>query len=134
MLLNSSRILSAKQDWESASIEYTLVSSRSNGRKIEEPFRRFGDSIAWLEWSSYCTIKKIETLKPKTGAATLLLNLLKNISLKYSIHIFGNPIPYAPSHPSIILESMSQKRLLDHKRPVISPTASAGYFCEAYKV
>jgi len=33
------------------------------------------------------------------------------------------------------LHSISHKiNIVDHKRPVISPTASVGYFCEAYKI
>lgn len=104
-------ISSAKQEWESETTPYPLIHKLSGGIKEEEPFRRFQNAIAWLEWSGICTIKKIETLRPKTGAATSLLSFLKGIACKHSIYIFGNPCYYPPTSPEATQSPLSQEEL-----------------------
>jgi hypothetical protein len=104
-------IYSAQQEWESETTLYPLIHRLSRGKLEEEPFRRFQNAIAWLEWSEVCTIKKIETLCPKTGAATSLLSFLKKIASKHSVYIFGNPCCYPPSSPEASQSPLSQEEL-----------------------
>jgi len=55
--------------------------------------------------------KKIETLKPRTGASTHLLSFLKSIADKFSIHITGNPICYEPTYQAVAAAPLSQDQL-----------------------
>jgi hypothetical protein len=62
-----SSLPAAQAEWEAATIPYPLFHKQSYGAVVEEPFRRYGDAIAWLEWQEDCEIEKIETLKPRAG-------------------------------------------------------------------
>lgn len=83
----------AKYEWYSVTTPCAKRVIR-RGREFTEPFRRYGKAIAWIEWSSICTIVKIETLQGKKGAATRLLSALKAICDKHGLRIFGNATAY----------------------------------------
>ena len=89
-------IVCAKSEWEAATVPHSCPRTRCNGEIVEDPFRKYGDAVAWLEWSDVCEIKKIETLRPRSGAATALVTFLKALADKYKLRLFGQPIPYAP--------------------------------------
>ena len=89
-------LLAAQAEWEAGTIPYPLPNKLSYGPVVEEPFRRYGEAIAWLEWEDDCVVKKIETLKPRTGATTSLLSFLKLLAVKHGIRITGNPVIYEP--------------------------------------
>jgi hypothetical protein len=78
---------------------------------IEDPFRKYGSAIAWLEWQDDCHIKKLETLKPRGGGATCLLLFLKGLAVKHGIRIIGNPIVYPPTCPLAAESPLSQEGL-----------------------
>lgn len=106
----------AHAEWEAATIPYPLLHKQSYGKIVEEPFRRYGDAIAWLEWEAHeegsvCEFKKFETLKRKTGAATSLLNFLKTLAVKHQVHIYGNPTPYPPTCPMAAESPLSEEEL-----------------------
>lgn len=103
-------IVIAQQAWESATEPYPLNRATRRG-SVEEPFRRFGDSIAWLEWCEWCTIKKIETLKSRTGASTRLIVFLKTIADREKIRITGNPLAYEPTSPLAKTAPIFQEQL-----------------------
>ncbi|NOS69737.1 MAG: hypothetical protein HOP33_07390 [Verrucomicrobia bacterium] len=92
-----SPILAGKMEWELETSPYPLPHKLASGEVIMESFRRYRDAIALLDWENYCVIEKIETLKPRTGAATSLITFLKTLALKHRFRIFGNPIPYKPT-------------------------------------
>lgn len=103
-------------EWEAATIPYPLPHKQSYGAIVEEPFRKYKDAIAWLEWEKHdegnvCEIKKLETMKRRSGAATSLLNFLKMISANHDIYIYGNPTPYPPTCPLAAECPMSQEEL-----------------------
>ena len=106
-----SSLSAAIAEWEAASTPYPLPHTRSDGATVEEPFRRFGDAIAWLTWPGWCVITKIETLRPKSGAATSLLRFLKAISTKHGIRLYGNPIVYKPTCLQATAAPLSQEEL-----------------------
>ena len=83
----------------------------SYGPVVEEPFRRYGDAIAWLEWEDACVIKKIEALKPRIGATASLLSFLKVLAVKHGIRITGNPVIYGPTCPLAAASPLSQEEL-----------------------
>jgi hypothetical protein len=106
----------ARTEWEATTTPYPLPHKQSYGEVFVEPFRKFGHAIAWLEWVKYnagvvCEIKKLETLKRKTGAATSLLCFLKMISAKHSLHIYGNPTVYPSTCPLAAESPMTQEAL-----------------------
>jgi hypothetical protein len=101
----------AQAEWEAATTPYPLPHKQSYGKIIDEPFRRYGDAIAWLEWQDNCTITKIETLKPRTSAATSLLSFLKTLATKHGIHIYGSPVIYEPTCPLAAVLPLSQEEL-----------------------
>lgn len=103
-------IKDAQAGWETASDSFPLIRASRHG-PVVEPFRRFGDSIAWLDWCEWCVIKKIETLKPMTGATTRLLELLKSIANRHRIRITGNPTTYEPSCPLATPYRLTQTQL-----------------------
>jgi hypothetical protein len=92
-----SSILAAKAEWEDLTIPYPMPNQQSYGERIEDPFRRYGDAIACLDWDDLCTIGKIETLSPRSGGATSLLLFLKSLALKHEFLLFGNPLVYQPA-------------------------------------
>jgi hypothetical protein len=47
---------------------------------------------------------------------------------------FLNPKIASEADPENGLKGLKRLKSLQHKRPVISPTASIGYFCEACKI
>ena len=102
----------ARAEWEAATIPHPLNCKRSDGEIIEEPFRRYGDAIAWLEWDHYCQITKIETLRPMSGAPTSLLIFLKGIADRCRIHLYGFPVPYPPTCPLASSSPLSQEQLI----------------------
>jgi hypothetical protein len=104
-------LLAAQAEWEAASIPYPLPNKLSYGPVVEEPFRRYGDAIVWLEWGDDCIIKKIETLKPRTGATTSLLSFLKALAMKHGIRISGNPVIYEPTGGRAAVCPLSQEEL-----------------------
>jgi hypothetical protein len=106
-----SSISAARAEWEAATIPCPLSREQSHGEIVEEPFRRYGDAIAWLDWEDYCTIVKIETLRPRSGAATSLLSFLKSVATRHGIRIYGNPVVYEPTCPQAAASPLSQKEL-----------------------
>ena len=90
---------------------YPLLHKQSYGEVVEEPFRRYGDSIAWLEWDRYCIIKKIETMRPRSGATTALLSFLRSLAAKHGFRIYGNPVVYEPTCPLALVTPLSQMEL-----------------------
>ncbi|MGA2661068.1 MAG: hypothetical protein ABSH34_26600 [Verrucomicrobiota bacterium] len=101
----------AQAEWEAAAVPYPLLHKQSYGKVVEEPFRKYGDAIAWLEWEGLCTIVKIETLSPRSGAASLLLSFLKAVAMKRGIRIYGNPVVYKPTCPLAGAAPLSQEEL-----------------------
>lgn len=106
-----SSISSARAEWEAATTPYPLPHKQSYGEIVEEPFRRFGDAIAWLDWDDYCVITKIETLRPKSGATTALLSFLKSLATKHGVRLYGNPVVYEPTCPQAAASPLSQDEL-----------------------
>jgi hypothetical protein len=101
----------ARAEWEAATVPYPLPHKLSYGPVVEESFRKYGDAIALLEWTDDCTITKIETLKPRCGAAGQLLEFLKRLAVKHYIRITGNPITYPPTCPLAAQSPLSQEKL-----------------------
>ena len=101
----------AQTDWEAATIPYPLSHRQSYGEIVEEPFRRYGDAIAWIDWQDDCVITKIETLKPRSGAASLLLSFLQTLARKHGFCIFGNPVVYEPTCKLAAASPLSQQEL-----------------------
>jgi hypothetical protein len=108
-----SALSAARSEWEASTIPYALPHKQSYGEVIEEPFRRYGDAIALLDWEDFCAISKIETLRPKSGAATRLLSFLKELATKHGIRIYGNPVVYEPTCPQAAVSPLSQGELSD---------------------
>jgi hypothetical protein len=109
-------LVAAQMEWEAATTPYPLQHKQSYGTVVEEPFRKYGDAIAWLDWEKHeegnvCVITKLETKKRKSGAATLLLSFLKMISAKHQFHIYGNPTIYPATCPLAAECPMSQEEL-----------------------
>ena len=103
-------IQSGEKEWN----EITQATPREilkYGKITTEEFRIFGNAAAWLEWTSYCTIKKIETFKPQSGAATNLLDKLKELANKHSFSIFANIAPYKTSIATNPLDLLDQNTL-----------------------
>ena len=105
-----SSILSAKAAWEQATLPFP-ISNQTCGEIMEEPFRQYGDAIAWLEWDDGCTIYKLETLKPKTGAASALLAFLKELAQTHNFVLRGNPVAYVPTSDLPAGDLLSQVEL-----------------------
>lgn len=101
----------AQAEWEAATVPHPLSHRQSYGEFVQEPFRKYGDAIAWLEWTRFCEIKKLETLKARSGAATLLVVFLKALADKHRVHLFGQPIPYAPTCSLAAVAPLSQNEL-----------------------
>ncbi|HWW00544.1 MAG TPA: hypothetical protein VNZ64_12665 [Candidatus Acidoferrum sp.] len=106
-----SALSAAQSEWESATTPYPLPCKLSYGEVIEEPFRKYGDAIALLDWSDWCVISKIETLRPRAGATTRLLSFLKDLATKHDIRIYGNPVVYEPTCPQAAVSPLSQEEL-----------------------
>jgi hypothetical protein len=106
-----SSLFAAQMEWEAVTTPLQLPHQQSYGRIVEEPFRKYGDAIAWLDWQDNCIIMKIETLKPRTGAATSLLCFLKTLATKHGISVSGQPIVYPPTLVSAAASPLSQKEL-----------------------
>lgn len=87
----------ARLEWEKETYSYPKIRQSARGRIAEDPFRRYGDAIAWLEWDVHCTIVKIETIFPKNGHGTALLTFLKVLADKHGVLITGNPIAFKPA-------------------------------------
>jgi hypothetical protein len=109
--LSVTSLSAAQAEWEAATTPYPLPHKLSDGQLVEELFRRHGDAIAWLEWEEDCFITKLETLKPRTGATTSLLSLLKALAVKHGIRIYGNPVKYEPTCPLAAASPLSQEEL-----------------------
>jgi hypothetical protein len=108
-----SSLSAARAEWEAATTRYPLRHKQSYGETVEEPFRRYGDAIAWLEWEDYCVISKIETLRSRSGATTALLSFVKVLATKHCFRIFGNPVVYEPTCPQAAVRPLSQEELND---------------------
>jgi hypothetical protein len=106
-----SSILAAKSEWENVTIPYPMPNQQSYGEIIEDPFRRYGDAVACLDWDDRCTISKIETLAPRSGGATSLLLFLKSLALKHDFLLYANPLAYQPAKSFPAGSLMSQKEL-----------------------
>ena len=106
----------ARTEWEAGTTSYPLPHKQSYGEIIEEPYRRYGNAIAWLEWSDHCEIRKFQTLTPKSGEATLLLTFLKALATKHGIRIFGNPVVYEPTYPLPSETLLTQEQLMSWYR------------------
>ena len=100
-----------RAEWEEATVHYPLPHKLSYGEVVEEPFRRYGDAIAWLDWEYYCIIKKIETMKPRSGATTALLYFLKSLAAKHGFRIYGQPVVYDPTCRVASASPLSQEEL-----------------------
>jgi hypothetical protein len=106
----------ARREWEQATTPYPLQHKQSYGEVVEEPFRRYGDAIAWLDWGHDCAISKIETLRPRSGAASELLSFLKKLATKHGVRIYGNPVVYEPTCPQARGSPLSQDELKEWYR------------------
>src|SRR5437899_1463504 len=106
-----SALSAAQSEWEAATTPYPLPHKQSYGEIVEEPFRKYGEAIAWLEWDDCCVISRIETLRPRSGATAALLSFLKKLATKHGIRIHGNPVVYEPSCPQAATSPLSQKEL-----------------------
>jgi hypothetical protein len=106
-----SSILAAKAEWEDITIPYPLSNQQSCGERVEDPFRRYGDAVACLEWDDHCTIGKIETLNPRSGGATSLLLFLKSLALKHDFLLYGDPVVYPPATSFPATALLSQEEL-----------------------
>lgn len=92
-----SPIEAAQAKWEADSLPYPLA-TRNERRSITENFRRLGDAITLLVWTDKCEVKKIESLCPRTGAASYLLRYIQSLADTYKIALFGNACVYRPLH------------------------------------
>ena len=106
-----SSLSAAQAEWEEATICYPLPHKQIYDEIVEEPFRRYGDAIAWLDWGNYCIISKIETLRPRSGATTSLLVFLKALATKHGIRIYGNPVVCPPTCLQAAESPLSQEEL-----------------------
>jgi|SRR5690606_19690399 hypothetical protein len=100
--MKSHEISNGERDWNKITVD-TLRHVEKYGITFTEDFRRFGNAEAWLEWESHCTIKKLETLKPRSGAASLLLSKLKELADRHGFLIFANVSSYATGVPENLL-------------------------------
>ena len=101
----------AKVEWENKTIEHSKSRIRPGGDIVQDPFRKYGDAIAWLEWSNYCVIVKIETLFHGKGQATALLTFLKSLADKHQFLITGNPCCYETKVPEVDRNGLNQDQL-----------------------
>jgi hypothetical protein len=103
-------IVAARTEWKknSAPSPRARVLKR---RVVTEEFRRFGEAIALLEWTDRCTILKVETLRPRMGAATALVEYLKRLVDFYEIPLCGNITAYVPDLPTETSNILSQQEL-----------------------
>jgi hypothetical protein len=87
-------IAAARLQWERDSIlsPREVIKRR---RSIVEPFCRHEGVLAWLEWSSLCTIVKLEAINPHKGAGTAFLKYLTTLADTHQITLFGNPVVYS---------------------------------------
>ena len=97
MMVVISPIETAKAQWEANSLPYPLITHHRR-RIITEDFRRLGDAIALLVWTDKCEVKKIESLCPRTGAASHLLRYILSLADAYEITLFGNARAYTSPH------------------------------------
>ena len=100
----------ARSEWEANSTPAYRVRRQLRHEVIDE-FRMYGDAIAILQWTNICTISKIETLRPRVGAATALLKFLKSLADRYQITLLGIATAYRPDEQTSEIEFLSQEEL-----------------------
>jgi hypothetical protein len=105
-MMGSSSVGFAESEWNRITTSYPRKEIRRR-KEVTDPFRKYGNAMAWVEWNCVCTIVKIEALHVRTGAAQRLLANLKEICDKYGIRIFGNATPYEPPGRSNIEELLT---------------------------
>jgi hypothetical protein len=102
----------AQQEWEAKTKPHTK--SHPLGRNVvhEHEFRQFGQAIAWLKWDGgRIEIAKFESLQPKQGAGSLLIEFLKTLADKYQIQLWGHSRPYSPDPPVPNGQFLSKEKL-----------------------
>lgn len=100
----------ARAEWEVNSKPSPREGRRRNRLVIDE-FRRYGEALALLEWTKVCIISKIETLRPRAGAASRLIEYLKSLADSHHISLFGNITAYVPETPHVLDGLLSQAEL-----------------------
>ena len=78
---------------------------------VTDNFRRYGEAIAVLEWSSYCVVSKLESLSPRGGAASRLIAYLKTLADSHRIVLFGNATAYVPETQTVLNGLLTQSEL-----------------------
>lgn len=100
----------ARAEWE-ASTESRPRVQRQGKRELIDEFRQYGNALAVLKWGDFCTISKIESLRPGTGAATRLIEFIKSLAQKYQITLFGNATAYLPDNATTLDNFLTQDLL-----------------------
>lgn len=96
--------------WKLATSTAPITRSTRRG-EIVDPFRRYGDAIAWLVWNEVCEFKKVETINPRTGAATRLVDFLVGLAKEHEFVIFGNATTYEPNSSVIRGDGLDSEQL-----------------------
>ena len=105
-------ISAAQAEWEAATTPHPLMRPATRREPpVEEPFRKYGEAIAWITWSDNCELTKIETLRAHSGAPKALLSFLKSLARKHGIRIYGNPLVYKPTNPQAAASPLTQEQL-----------------------
>jgi hypothetical protein len=107
----SESIRSASEEWDDATTPFPKSEWR-RGKEFIDPFRKYGNAIAWIEWNGMCTIIKIESLVQKQRAGTALLTKLKEICDKHELRMFGNATAYQPSDCRDLSAVLTQSELV----------------------
>ena len=89
----------ALQEWESNTTPHPKTHPIGNEIHMHS-FRRFGEAIAWLEQCGDCiVITKVETLQPRGGGPSRLIEFLITLADKYQIELCGHARKYVPDLP-----------------------------------
>ena len=106
--------LLAREAWEHETLPSLKTRRLSSGQSVEEPFRIYRESAAAvIHWNGrFADIIRVETLAPKTGAATEMMKFIISLALEHGVILRGNPVPYPPSFQQAATAPMGQARLI----------------------
>jgi len=104
----------ARKEWEDNTESAPKKVTQGTYKKwtVVQPFRRFGEALAWLDWNDdIIEIKKLETLNPGIGGPTKLLKFLQSIADKHGLRISAWIVAYSPDQPALEGKLRTQKGL-----------------------
>lgn len=89
------QLANAMLAWENATTARTCKCGQRR-RAQTFAFRQFGDALADLVWGDECVIRHIETLSERKGAATALVEFLKQLADEHRFVLSGTATVYPP--------------------------------------